>query len=155
MIIQTERLVLRPFEKNDIKWYYDLVQDEELKKRLPSLVVDNVQQAIIDVELFIKGDCINDFYYVIMDKANNVLGIIIAVRITNITIDVSYFLNREHRHNGYMHEALENLLVVARKENPVYRFRMVIDDDNIESLNVVNKFGAVIKQQDNKYICNI
>ena len=54
-----------------------------------------------------------------------------------------------------MHEALENLLVVARKENPVYRFRMVIDDDNIESLNVVNKFGAVIKQQDNKYICNI
>lgn len=153
MIIQTERLVLRSFSKMDIKWYYDFVQNEEFQKRLPGLIVENYEQAISDIELFEKGDFINDFYYVITDKAGNVIGVIVGVRISPMTIDVSYFLSKEYRHNGYMHEALKCLVTTARRENPVYQFRMVVDCDNTDSLNVLKKIGARVQENDNKYIC--
>jgi len=92
MIIQTERLNLRPFCDQDKSWYCKLVKDAELKKRLPGLEAEDDADAASHVELFKNGDFINDFYYVIEDKNNNVLGMIVAVRITSKTIDVSYFL---------------------------------------------------------------
>lgn len=153
MIIQTERLILRRFTEADIEWYYHFVQNEELKKRLPSLQVKTVEQARFDLKLFEKGDLVNDYYCVITDKIGNVMGIMIAVSITRETIDVSYFLKKEYRKKGYMHEALENLMSIARKRNPLYRFKFVIDKDNIESFNVVTRFGATVKFKNDKYIC--
>ncbi len=155
MIIQTERLVLRPFEKDDVTWYYELVQDKELVERLKSLKVDSADEAVRDVELFSNGDFKNDFYYVITDKNNNVLGIIIAVRITRMTIDVSYFLKAEYRHNGYMHEALAEFGHKVRSVEPLYRLRFEIEKNNIPSLKVAKRFCAIIQDKGDKFMCYI
>jgi RimJ/RimL family protein N-acetyltransferase len=155
MIIQTERLMLRPFVETDVKWYYDFLQDKELQKRLPSLAVENIKQAQEDVRLFKNGDFVNDFYYVIETKAHDIIGIIIAVRITDMAIDVSYFLKEQYRHKGYMHEALATVANSTRNINPLYRLRLVIEVDNIASLNVAKRLNATIKERNGKYICYI
>ncbi len=153
MIIQTKRLVLRPFYNSDKAWYYDFVQDAEIQKRLPGLASLNKEKADNDLNLFVKGDFYNDFYYVITDDKSNVVGVIIAVRIMGTLVDVSYYLKREYRHKGYMHEALEGFFTVINAKIPDYRFRLIIDADNEDSLNVAMKFDVHIKRLDDKYLC--
>ena len=111
--------------------------------------------AANDVEIFKKADFINDFYFVIEDKKQNIVGIIVAVRITSTDIDVSYYLAEEYRHNGYMYEAIKYLVYTIRKEKPEYHFQMVIDIDNRASLNVMKKLQATIQVANNKYICYV
>lgn len=155
MIIQTERLNLRHFCDEDKKWYCKIVQDSEFKKRLPGLEAEDDTEANSHVELFKKGDFINDFYYVIEDKNGNILGIIVAVRITDKTLDVSYFLFKQYRHKGYMSEAMRYFIKQVKAEIENYYFRMVIDRDNISSLNVVSRLGARVENEIGKYICYI
>lgn len=153
MIIQTERLILRPFECTDKIWYYELVQNEELKKWLPSLEATSFDEASKCVDIFMQGNFRDDYYYVIEDNEKNVIGILIAVRITRNTIDVAYFLKEEYRHRGFMTETLKVFTNEARKENFMRRFRMVIELENAASLSVVKRLGANIQIHNGKYIC--
>jgi len=153
MTIRTERLILRPFFKNDIEWYYEMVEDKEFRKRLPGLAADGVEEAKWNMKIFTKCDFTNDFYYVITDKECNAMGIIVAVRVTKMIIDVSYFLNKEYRHNGYMQEALKKFITEARSCNPMYRFRMIVAPDNIASLKVLRSCNAQIEVRPEKYVC--
>lgn len=153
MIIRTKRLVLRPFLNSDKGWYYELVQNEELKKRLRNLATTDFDRAASCVERFAKGDFENNFYYVITDKRKNVMGIIMGIKITFTTIDVAYFLKEEYRHKGYMNEALIAFTDKVIEQDPGNRFRMVIDLDNIASLNVVKKLGATVKVHNGRYVC--
>ena len=91
--------------------------------RLKSLEVENIDEAKRDIEIFANGDFKNDFYCVITDKKKNVMGLIIAVRLTRMTTDVSYFLKEEYRHNGYMQEALTGVIEVIRDDNPLARIK--------------------------------
>ena len=153
MIIQTERLTLRPFEKTDITWYYDLVQHPDVAKWLCDL--DSSDRSIVErhVDIFSKGNMKDDFYYVITNNNQEVLGFIIAIRLILTTIDASYFLKEEYRHKGYMNEALKALVPAIRKVNPYYRIRMEVDKENVASLNVVKKLNSNIVDKENKYMC--
>ncbi len=153
MIIQTKRLTLRPFIDEDIKWYYEITQNEEVKKRLVGLEANSYDEAMSHIEVFKNGDFLNDFYYVITDKEENVLGLIIAVRIAGNMVDLSYFLIEKYRHNGYMLEALRSFIRKVKAEIEFYTFRMVIDEDNIASLNVVKALNTLMELEENKWIC--
>ena len=54
-----------------------------------------------------------------------------------------------------MSEALAELIELARCENPMYRFRLIIDEDNEASLNVVKKFKSTFEKVEDKFICFI
>jgi len=153
MTILTNRLRLRPFNMDDFCWYKGVVTDEEFKMRLPGIACEQDDVIKETIELFSKADFINDFYYVICDFSNNVFGVIVAVRITGLIIDVSYFLKANFRHNGYMREAVASLVSYARRIEPSYRFRFVIEQNNKESLNVVKSLDASVLQVNEKYVC--
>lgn len=155
MIIRTRRLVLRPFEKNDVTWYYDVIKNTDMVTRLKSLAVENIDEAKRDIEIFANGDFKNDFYCVITDKKKNVIGLIIAVRLTRMTTDVSYFLKEEYRHNGYMQEALTGVVEVIRDDNPLARIRLEIEKDNIPSLNIAKRMSAIMQDKGDKFMCYI
>ena len=155
MIIQTNRLVLRAFKKEDIDWYFDLICQDELRQRLPNLFQRTKAMAKEDIDLFINGDFKNDFYYVITDKTNNVLGIIIAVRLTGMIVEISYYLYPEYRHKGYMHETLEEMFKNIRTINIRYSFLLIIKKDNISSLNVAKQLNMEIYERDLEYLCYI
>ena len=155
MIIQTNRLILRPFVKTDIEWYHDVAQHPDIKKWLCSLATSDKSINQEHVNVFSAGNDKDDFYYIITNKENEQLGFIIAIRISRYTVDVSYFLKEESRHQGYMHEALEALVPKMREKNYLYRFRMQIAIDNFSSLNVAKKFNPQILKKGNNFMCYI
>ena len=158
MTILTERLKLRPFCNNDKQWYYNLTQNEEFKARLPGLLAEDYNMAANDVEIFKKADFINDFYFVIEDKKQNIVGIIVAVSMSNLVIDVSYFLEKGYRRCGYMTEALKSFIKTVKDKNRECLFEFQIAKDNFESLNVVKRLGAsidLIDKEYNSYICYV
>lgn len=155
MIIRTKRLILRPFVKTDIEWYYDMVQHPDVYKWLSALASPDKEIIQQHVDIFSTGNDKDDFYYVITNKDKEVLGFIIAIRITRHTIDVSCFLKEESRHQGYMHEALKALLPKIRETNYLYRFRMQVDKDNIASLNVAKKFNPQIIENEKNHMCYV
>ena len=71
------------------------------------------------------------------------MGIIIAVSMSSKVIDVSYFLEKRYRGNGYMTEATKEFVKVVRDNCSSYVvFKFQIAKDNIASLNVVKRLGA-------------
>jgi len=153
MIIRTNRLVLRPFVTEDFLWFKDVARNEEVKMLLPGVACGDDRMVEEAITLYSKGDFINDFYYVICDKNNNRLGVVIAIRVTSMMVDVSYFLKQEFRHQGYMHEAVAEFIKSARKVNSRYKFRFIISEHNKTSLNVVKSLGATIENAFGRYIC--
>ena len=155
MIIRTRRLVLRPFETADVTWYYDVVKNTDMVTRLKSLNAKDEEAAQKHISIFANGDFKNDFYCVITDKKKNVMGFIIAVRLTRMTMDVSYFLKEEYRHNGYMQEALTGVVETIRDDNPLARIRLEIEKDNIPSLNIAKRMSAIMQDKGDKFMCYI
>ncbi|MBR6689148.1 MAG: GNAT family N-acetyltransferase [Clostridia bacterium] len=155
MIIRTRRLVLRPFKTEDVTWYYDIIKNTDMVSRLKSLNAKDEDEAASHIAIFENGDFKNDFYCVITDKRKNVLGFIIAVRLTRMTMDVSYFLKEEYRHNGYMQEALAAVTEAIRDDNPLARIRLEIEKDNIPSLNIAKRMSAIMQDKGDKFMCYI
>ena len=155
MIIRTRRLILRPFETADVTWYYDVVKNTDMVTRLKSLNAKDETEAKEHIAIFANGDFKNDFYCVITDKKKNVMGLIIAVRLTRMTTDVSYFLKEEYRHNGYMQEALTGVIEVIRDDNPLARIQLEIEKDNIPSLNIAKRMSAIMQDKGDKFMCYI
>ena len=155
MIIRTRRLVLRPFKTEDVTWYYDIIKNTDMVSRLKSLNAKDETEAARHIAIFVNGDFKNDFYCVITDKKKNVLGLIIAVRLTRMTMDVSYFLKEEYRHNGYMQEALAAVTEAIRDDNPLARIRLEIEKDNIPSLNIAKRMSAIMQDKGDKFMCYI
>ena len=155
MIIRTNRLVLRPFEKDDVTWYYDVIKNTDMVTRLKSLAAKDIEEAKRHIAIFANGDFKNDFYCVITDKKKNVMGLIIAVRLTKMTMDVSYFLKEEYRHNGYMQEALAAVAEAIRDDYPLARIRLEIEKDNIPSLNIARRMSAIMQDKGDKFMCYI
>lgn len=155
MIIRTDRLELRPFVAEDFIWFKEVAKDEEVEKFLPGVACGDDTMVKEAISLYSKGDFLNDFYYVICDYNNNQLGIVIATRVTSVAVDVSYFLKKEFRHQGYMREALMGFINRVRKAYASYEFRFVIAGHNIDSLNVVSNLGATVTNVMGQYICFI
>ena len=112
-------------------------------------------EAANHIDIFADGDFKNDFYFVITDKKKNVMGLIIAVRLTKMTMDVSYFLKEEYRHNGYMQEALTGAVAVIREDNPLIKIMLEIEKDNIPSLNIAKRMSAIVDDKGDKFMCYI
>ena len=153
MIIRTDRLILRPFESKDFNWFKEVAMDEEVRVLLPGVACGKDETVKVAICLYAEGDFVNDFYYVICDKNNKQVGIIIATRVSKNTIDVSYFLKKESRHNGYMVEAVQGFINYAKTVNVLYRFRFLISEKNKASLNVVKKLDASIEKAFGHCIC--
>jgi len=54
-----------------------------------------------------------------------------------------------------MNEAIKLFVKNVREQIDNYYFRLVIDKDNRESLNVALRLGARIENENEKYICYI
>lgn len=138
----TERLILRPFSLEDAEEYYLLTRDEDLEKYVPYSYMENfgdVEDTIY--ECYSKCDFLNDFYFIVEDKiSHKILGFIFITRSHDTTYDVSAFIGKNFRRQGYMSEALNFLL-----KNLSIRGTLIftIEADNKPSLMSVAKIDGM------------
>ena len=108
MIIETKRLILRPFKMEDVEEFFLISSDKEVQKYLFSYSIkksiDDFKKLVYEYSLC---DFTTNFYFAICDKSTNkIMGALIINRTTFTVLDVSYFIGKDFRNNGYMKEAL-------------------------------------------------
>lgn len=139
--LKTQRLILRKFNDNDLKAFYDIFSDKEVNLYLPWFPVKNLKEA-------------KDFYqeryasiyqkeqgyaYAICLKENNLPIGYVNVEIPDAN-ELGYGLKKEYWHQGIVSEAAEAVIKQAKKDGICY-ITATHDIKNIHSGNVMKKIG--------------
>lgn len=146
MIIHAEQYSLRSFTINDTTVFYNLAHDYKIKKYVPSAYPQDLKEAFEIIETYENGDCINDFYLVI-EKQNEMIGAIIAVRTFSLTLDVSTIISEQYRGQGIMTKVLTSFIEWLKNNTNYEKLSFVIKKDNVPSIRQVLKCKAVLKKE--------
>ena len=153
MIISTERLTMRPFGIEHLNEFYNILQEDKILKYLPGVYSSNIEEVKENIEIYQNGDFINDFYFVIESKKDkSIVGGLICVRTTSNVYDMSYFIKKSQRRQGYMYEALNAFCNALKANNKQVTIYFTVRRDNYESLALVRKIGATLVLQDSNYL---
>lgn len=153
MIIHTTNCTLRTFQESDIDEFYLMVNDEEIQKYVKYIYCMNHHDARLAVLDYMNGDCKNDFYLLI-EKDGILVGCIVAVRIKDLTLDLSACVRKGYRGKGIMIEALNAFFEWLKVNTEYTRLDAVVSIYNESSLRMVEKLeGAHCYRQknDNSY----
>lgn len=144
ILVETERLVLRSFENSDVDEYFSIVSDASIRKYVPYATAFSRKAACTLVDDYCKGDFINDFYVVFKDKQTmEIVGAIIAVKISTSTLDISYLISADRRNKGFMKEALRGFMNYLLHLPVMYScLQFTIENENVASQEVVKSCGG-------------
>lgn len=144
ILVETERLTLRSFEDSDVDEYFSIVSDASIRKYVPYATAFSRETACILVNDYCLGDFINDFYVVFKDKQTmEIVGAIIAVKISSSTLDISYLVSANRRNKGFMKEALMGFIQYLLDSTFMYSYlQFTIENENIASQEVVKSCGG-------------
>lgn len=147
MIIQTQRLVLRPFTIHDVNEYYSLISNSKsIEKFVPFALTSSLEEMSKTIEkCYSKCNFKDDFYFILEEKSTKkIIGAIIAVRLIKEELDVSYLVGNEYRHKGYMFEAMKGFKdeLKAINDLKIKYLSLMIDSTNSISQGLARKLGA-------------
>ncbi len=148
MIIHSNKITLRSFSGEDAYDFYKMVyNDSTIEKYIPYAYVHNVTEAVETIEVYEKGDCVNDFYLAI-EIDNTMVGAILAVRTFPTTLDVSLMISEKYRGQEIMKDSLK-MFVDWLCNNSKYKTLMfMVKNDNVSSIKLVEKFNVKLMRKD-------
>ena len=148
MIIHAKDYILRNFNMSDAREFYQMTHDDDkIKTYVPSAYPNDPQEAYMMVNVYSKGDNINDFYLVI-EKDNIMIGAIIAVRTIDMTLDTSAIIFKPYRGQGIMTVVLNQFKIWLKDHTDFEIMSLVIKKDNEASLRHVQKCGVILTKED-------
>lgn len=143
--LDSDRLILRKLDFNDIDAIYDYGRDPLVSKYL----VWNAHTSRIDtrdflntvVELYNKYRLLD--WGIVLKESNKLIGTVSFVNMhRNILCgEVGYVLSRKFWNNGIMSEALNTVLHFAFTEMQLNRVEAQVDPENTASSKVLEKCG--------------
>lgn len=149
MIIETQRLRLRPFRLDDAEWYFEVTQEKAVREYLPGTYSKILQDAKNDIKFYyLKGDFIHDFYFIIENKINQQhVGFLNITQDFDGLLEVAMFISPKFRGKRYITEALEGFTKnIPHGKN----LRFTVDKQNEASLKAVQKLDGIIELKDEK-----
>lgn len=135
-IVETSRLILRPFTITDAKAYFSITRDENIKRFVPYACPETFVDCLHDFKkVYTQGDFRYDYYIAIEEKSSHkLIGSIICVYID--CFDISAFVDKKYRGQGYMKEALASFLSSMPKGSVI---RFDIQKTNQASLRIISQ----------------
>lgn len=147
MLIETSRLILRPFTLTDAEEYFVLTRDDQIAKYLEGAFFSTLEK-IKDVikESYSVCDFDKDFYLLIEEKfTHNIIGaIIVTYDSIHNSYDVSYLIGKNYRRNGYLKEAFYSFIEKMPSNGIPLSF--VVRKDNIASLEFIRNIPKIRNQ---------
>ncbi len=146
--IETERLSLTPFKLEDLRDYFPIISDDDVKRYVPYASAYTLDTARKHLLVYEKGDFVNDFYIAIrLKKSSKIIGSIIAVRISQNALDISYLIDKEYRCKGYLTEAFTGFINYLNSKSINCYLLLSIENDNTASTIVAKKYNSFIFQE--------
>ena len=149
--METNRLILRDYEKSDLNAYFKLKSDPKTMYYLQDIQFFTQTEAEKDFQKVLE-DAKSDhrkFYFFHIEKksSHQQVGSVGYTVIDNTPVGklvgAGYFIYPIFWNNGYTTEAFKQVLKFAFLENNVYRVSTGCLDENIGSEKVMQKCGLI------------
>lgn len=143
--LETQRLILRRFNKNDLKAIFNIFSDKEVNTYLPWFVLKSMEEAKEFFEknyLEVYKQCWNYKYAICLKSDNIPIGYVNVSM--NDSHDFGYGLCKEFWNNGFVTEAGKAVIEQLKKDG--FDFITATHDiKNPRSGNVMKKLGMQYK----------
>lgn len=144
MIINTDRLLLRPLCLSDLKTVHEYACDSENTKymlHLPNATEQETEDFLCSVERDWQQEHPSSFEFAIVLDDVQVGAVSISLdEITNQG-EIGWILNKKHWNRGYVSEAAKAVLDFAKTQLHLQRVIAQCDWRNIASAKVMEKIG--------------
>ena len=151
IIYQTERLIVRQWQKKDYKDLYEFASDESVTKFLHYKTYDNLQVAKDRISALIeryKSKGVENEYAIALKENDKVIG---NINIASYRpkaggiVSLGYTLNRNFQGKGYATEAVIGCLQYIKKNRIAMRVEATHDIQNFKSGNVLKNAGMTLE----------
>lgn len=140
-MLETERLILRPFQENDYVDLHEYLSLEEIYRFEPGRPV-SLEEA---KKIATKRAAGEDFWAVTLkDKNRKLIGHISFLRSKPRNLlawEIGYIFNPVFQNMGYCTEAVEAIISYAFKKLKAHRITAFCSPDNIPSWKILEKCG--------------
>ena len=145
--IETERLLLRRIDKNDVDEVLALRSNPETMKYIPRPLAKSIEEAFEHIAM-IEDKIMNNIgiNWGISLKGNpKIIGIIGHYKISpeNHRAEIGYMSLPETNGKGYMSEAIKAVVAYGFQQMNLHSIEAIIDPENIASEKVLQKNGFV------------
>ena len=139
--IETERLYIRSFEKQDARFAISIWNDPEMGEYLPDEAMEEIDEAYVkEIEELAEAD---DCFYLISElkDSNTRIGTCsFTVSNDGKSYDIAYCVHRNHWRNGYATEMAQGMIAYAKMQG-ADKVTVRVNKENIASNKVVKKLG--------------
>jgi len=150
--IETERLVLRSYERGDGKWYH--VMSQRNQPHLARYEAENAVMAIKsaeDAEIAVRdfaADWVSRraFFLGAFERSTGVFVAQVYVGPVDWGVpefQIGYFADKDHEGNGYVTEAVRGTLALVFDHLGAHRASVECGETNVRSIRVVERCGMV------------
>lgn len=149
--IETSRLELRGFTKDDALWAYSIWNDPEMGKYLPDEAKEQIDYEYIK-ELEVLGEDEQCCYLIptLKDSKERVGTCSFMISDDKKTYDIAYCIHKDLWNNGYATETAQGMIDYARSQG-AEKVTIFVSQGNIPSNRVAVKCGGKIVGE-NSYI---
>lgn len=150
--IETERLVLRPYQAGDGQWYFLMSQRNKphlarYETGNPVMTINTVEEAEETIRGFIEAWTErNAFFMGIFRKGTNDFIGQMYIGVVNWDLpefEIGYFADIEQEGQGYITEAVKAALSLMFRHFRAHRVRLETDDTNVRSIRVAERSGML------------
>ena len=145
--LETDRLLLRRVDKNDVNEIFALRSDAETMKYIPRPLVTTNEEALAHVAMIDEKIKNNEgINWAITIKGNpRLLGVIGHYRIKpeHYRAEIGYMLHPDFHGKGIISEAIAKVVQYGFSEMKLHSIEGIIDPENLASGKVLEKNGFV------------
>lgn len=137
---------IRKWQTSDIDTYFKLCHEAEVREYFNTLYCKNLKE----VKALFKARKNKEFFNFLIEDEKNTVGVIVG-NPKRYSVEVSYFIGKEFRRNGYCVKAI-TALQEELKNSKYKAMHFKVSKYNLGSLAVMEKIGATYLKKDKDWI---
>ena len=138
MKVQTDRLLIRPFQSSDCEEVFAYLSDEETMYYLPEGPFDEEATRRWITSREKDGEA----YAVVLRESGRVVGHVVFERyFGDHTYEIGWIFHRSVRNRGIATEAARAVIAYAFEEKALHRIVATCQPENVASYRVMEKLG--------------
>ena len=136
MLIETERMIVRDFNSDDVNDLYEILGDEETMKNCePAYNFEKTQKFLEDFCIVKKGAAA-----AVLKDSKKVIGYILFKPLEESVYEIGWIFNKKYWRQGYAYEACSELIAYGFRELDMHKV-VAETIDGQKSVNLMEKLG--------------